>query len=1572
MSKERPTISTMFFIAFIELLACSFIVSILIWIYKGTQARMYEWMDVWLPNDIFPPFVIFLASFILLAIAIYSYSLVALTRTVYPNYFVSFTLICYWFSLIVFYFPVVGSFVDQFTKGPKEGFLASWLSFIPAEWWRSSNNEILPWAMATLSVLLFIIYIISEYFLLKYSNHWTAIRIIFLRRFVMLGDLILWLEKGWHALAVKFMDVLFATWLVQSLSRILWTATESGSLFNISYSENIILPTNPSNGSLFNGFSGAYQNISLPIDFSGHHFALDIASSIFSLLWHHSTEVLAVWFILEALGYLWYSSDKLVIVNASDGYETQSKKEENNDSHKPEQTRLNLADLLATKLDRIKEIYQTVDEKRSIQSACGAGEPINAAIKVERLEDISLSSTSEIKLGPFSIPASSVSAMISHILMGPKITIGLHSREEGSDEDDGIRENTGEREKLKAKYILVANMSGKMGTKRWIVDCREPLEDEFRGRERSVEDMVMEMAHRIHASYAGMQLKGSIQSVSWRALWNFNEGLRAYRDSLLTNKKHKFYLNRAEKRFIDALEEENSFTLAHYNLGVVYAELNQPDSAQECFQKAIDVNPNSWEAYYALGIVIFRRAKEMEQLHKILGIGKQPTEEKWIAEKNQIKNDYENAILLCKRVLEIKSHEESILKKDFSVKARAYDLMGNAQARLASISTIEECDSEELVKAETYLEEAVSQSWRALIKESILRETAEDETSIVSECTLDLASVYLKLIELKGECDYRRRKLKAVLLQAIYTDPKDVRLYYSLARAGENETSSNLMKRVYGQIHLINPECCRVKANLASIGMSLDKKPVSWLKECEKSGSCGDEAYQGVFHFLVRAINEERNWGNKNYLFPEYIYRIEKMTADLNLLSKRSLKEISEYQWGKNGCWFRGHPEPCQILTFLERECADKPINKSSFEYVLEELSSRIEHGEQNAQAVPPVNETEKQNDFRIMDCLLAMGICYLKFALIKIGNLKIEDKNDKFDVEVIAIKPHLERSKDCFHIALKVLKRYGNDSKSKFLCNFYKLECAHWMVESGRSILNLEEKKKLQKNGSSKSLKWAEDLFEEAKKVFKDLDPEEIKRNKINLLLAQTYLACGKLPSALREAQIAKNLNPLEFEERKVLGQIFCRMEEYRYGLSELNVALSYKPDDSEILLCTGKAYFSAGKDCKRKGEERTWILRNAREKLEEALDIADRSEVTYRGKIRFWIGRTLLEMGKYEEAIPHLRILTKKDEMDLLPALYLGYAFLKCNSHEECESCIYKLIRNAVRKIYDNEKNGTNTEFYGQEYDDERHINEIMARAYIYLAYSYAERDANPYDSWRLAYESQFFVDNLREGSGYEDERSRGGVLPNEGLIWDEVSGTHSKRLRHLPLGSAPCVINQTDSSDKSKANANARNRLSEGLAINGMDNFKIRIIFNPMDGLRKRKSKAHLAECAGTICYKAGNLNEAVDYLNASIDLYPDAGAYLNLAKTYERKILQGVADESESNLAKRNILDLCRHVEALDIRDEHKADLTDFRKRWPDEEKAPVKTPEECAGKDSEIGEKAGEVETAAANKHKDGK
>jgi tetratricopeptide (TPR) repeat protein len=402
-----------------------------------------------------------------------------------------------------------------------------------------------------------------------------------------------------------------------------------------------------------------------------------------------------------------------------------------------------------------------------------------------------------------------------------------------------------------------------------------------------------------------------------------------------------------------------------------------------------------------------------------------------------------------------------------------------------------------------------------------------------------------------------------------------------------------------------------------------------------------------------------------------------------------------------------------------------------------------------------------------------------------------------------------------------------------------------------------------------------------------------------------------------------------MDYEVRMVLGDIFCELNEYRFGLEELNTALSYKPDDPDILFKVGNAYLMAGKDCKKKGNERERILKNAKDKLEEALEIQDRSKVTERGKIRYLIGKTLLEMGRYEEAIPHLRILAKKKETTL-PALYLGYTHLKCNAHEECESQLRKLID---RLDSDGNKNDVKSDrSYGREYGVDRNINEILARAYIYLAYSYVERGANLYDAWKLA----FIVFNLM-ALYIEISLIRLCIAVISFICWVK----HYKSqdfIKHIEdKGNRE---ENRDSNDISSVNVCYGINLTSidsgpiypasGRAGKSQD-YWIEAVFDRNDWHRKRKAKAHLAECAGTICYKSGDTKATIDYLEASIALYPDAGAYLNLAKAKERKILLASAEESEKALIRREIQELCLHVKALDIRDDHKKDLEEFEKQ-----------------------------------------
>lgn len=1698
MSKKWPNISTIFFIIAMELLVCSLAVSILVWIGDNLSDRLPG--TSWLLDFFWFPAVAFISWAVLLLAAFFPYFIGPADKIGFPRHRALSTFLAYWLSVVAFFIFVVG-IIRPFLHG--DSLMGAHLFNIPEHYW-SRDGQILPWAMALLSILLFAVNFCSEHLLLKASKRWNSFapgRIILYHRFVVLGSQISRLNSGWPSIAVRFIDVILAAWLAQSLSRIIWQMTEL-SIFKVSYRETLLSPTDPSNGSIFNSFLMTNQSTLLPIDFLGRHFAPDIASSLFSLLWHHSGELVAVWFVLEALVYIWNSSGRVVIVNGPEG--GGSEREKSSDSKnaekkngekgaflKAEPLGSNLADLLAAKLQRIGEIYRSVDEKKPVQSACGAGEPIDAAIKVDRLEDVTLSSSSEFKLGPLSIPASSVSALISHILRGPKITISLYIREQSGQLEKKEDETGSQSSRESGRFVLTATMTAKRGSYRWIVDSPDPLKN--RSSERTVEDMVVEMSHRI---FATIQSERSGPVIPWKAMYNFNEGMRAYRDCLLTTKKRKYFLNLAEKKFIDALEEHNSFGLAYYNLGVVYLALNQPDSAEASFLKAIEMQPDSWEAYYALGIALFRRTKAFEESFKILDVCMEKKDEIWA------KDNYTRVTELCDRVLELKIREERFLEKNFAIKAKANDLKGNALVRLAFMRITdttampdaaakadksnrfcyehkERCG--ELKEAEVFLKNAVHYAWMALIRESVMKETSKDESEIVCESTIDLADAYLKMCERAACGDKLLRQTllcnaMSMLFQASIVRPDDVNLYHLLADASDSNGCSILAHHAYNKIKHINPDCPRVKAHLALYEARNKKsggEPTSWiescLRKCESMGCCDAEAYAGAYHLLYDSIGDEACTESRKLCIER-----EKLEAELHEVaekSDRAILALTEREMDRRNTNRDRDRDRLRVGLAIANLDIDKAFGED-FKKALTDIINYTGIIKGSQEFTCPVKElvSNAQGNsigskiINYLEDILAVGSVFLELArrnysayvsgfdkkeVLKIdreinkliGNIAEDNEayvsmnfNDK-SIFKINSKKFCNLSQICLICAKNILLR------GKILFGFdifsHEQYTYHYMIEAGKMLLELGKIKRGLNEDDAECNKCAMELFEKVKDALEYSDPEYIKRNKIRLHLARAYLACNELHKAIREAQKAKDLNPLDYEERKLLGEIFCRLKEFKYGLSELNAALSYRPDDADLLLCTGKAYFKAGKDCRKRGEDRNRILSTAREKLDEALEIIDKPKIRERGQVRYWIGRTVLEMGRYEEAIPHLRILAENDDGGYLPELYLGYAYMKCNTHEECESVLFKLIRRIKSK-------GLEDAFCGQQYGEERHFGEILARAYVYLAYSYAERDANLCDSWKLAYESQKYIMTLREADLKEAERARDGVLPEVLLDWNKIDGRgeDSKKLKDilartykyewekdasiakvndmvqiyikgkslslnydskgpsfilnegdttkgkfsavkendklylsLPVisdlsymddkcrssfHSAPPVPAtspaaqkdaQTQSSDPPKVEGSTSARLWDGYAIDGMDNFKISIIFNPKDGLRKRKSKAHLAECAGTICYKMGDLDAAIDYLRASIALYPDAGAYINLARAYERMLLcekDGKYGKPKKAFINRMIRDLCRHAEALDLRDEHKKDLEYFKKVCREREKGSSASPAEPSG------------------------
>jgi tetratricopeptide (TPR) repeat protein len=80
------------------------------------------------------------------------------------------------------------------------------------------------------------------------------------------------------------------------------------------------------------------------------------------------------------------------------------------------------------------------------------------------------------------------------------------------------------------------------------------------------------------------------------------------------------------------------------------------------------------------------------------------------------------------------------------------------------------------------------------------------------------------------------------------------------------------------------------------------------------------------------------------------------------------------------------------------------------------------------------------------------------------------------------------------------------------------------------------------------------------------------------------------------------------------------------------------------------------------------------ALEKLQEALDLGPGAED--RGRVLFFIGNCLQELGRFDEAIARLRQAVETDPLDKANHNLLGYCYYKTERHEEAVDCFRKAI--------------------------------------------------------------------------------------------------------------------------------------------------------------------------------------------------------------------------------------------------------------------------------------------------------
>jgi len=281
-----------------------------------------------------------------------------------------------------------------------------------------------------------------------------------------------------------------------------------------------------------------------------------------------------------------------------------------------------------------------------------------------------------------------------------------------------------------------------------------------------------------------------------------------------------------------------------------------------------------------------------------------------------------------------------------------------------------------------------------------------------------------------------------------------------------------------------------------------------------------------------------------------------------------------------------------------------------------------------------------------------------------------------------------------------------------------YVQEYSQLLIESGQLYLNMKKPKE------------AEMAFQEAISILEVERPQDIKSRSLWTKLSRSQRKQRKeMSDALKGAQKGRMANPLGYDERRELGSIFCDLEEFDFGMQELDYAQSWKPDEPEILVEMGRSYLKQAKKCDDK-EHRKKILTYASDKLNQALRIYDKSLITKRGVARYWLGKVHYEMSDYKKAIPHFRILYNvrsakihSDSDTLIIALRLAYAYLKAKSFDESDRLFDQIISEGIKF-----KEGNRYNILGEKYEDIMYLKEIIIRAYLGKSISCIERNGNP----------------------------------------------------------------------------------------------------------------------------------------------------------------------------------------------------------------------------------------------------
>ena len=231
---------------------------------------------------------------------------------------------------------------------------------------------------------------------------------------------------------------------------------------------------------------------------------------------------------------------------------------------------------LENELARIAGIYRVIDEARPSSRA----DVIEVIPGVGEVGEI-LAEASSIEIPGAKISAKPLLSLAGRLVSGPRLSGSLH--------------------KVNGSLVLMAELTGGGRQGNWRVGLDDLPEDERRLPEEAVVGKLVEqLAFRIATDLV------AIGSPRWQAVRLYTEGLRLYREAQRQGEAAP-KLREAERRLIQALKDDRQFTQCYFNLGVVYLQLRELESAESAFRLVLRESPDNFDACYALAETLRER-----------------------------------------------------------------------------------------------------------------------------------------------------------------------------------------------------------------------------------------------------------------------------------------------------------------------------------------------------------------------------------------------------------------------------------------------------------------------------------------------------------------------------------------------------------------------------------------------------------------------------------------------------------------------------------------------------------------------------------------------------------------------------------------------------------------------------------------------------------------------------------------------------------------------------------------------------------------------------------------------------